>query len=100
LPGFCFLRDISANRISSHAFSNAMTKAGASTEAAASIAAFAHAPQNASAKIRFGARCHKFRKGYPVSMSKNIRGCVVTYRQSESGLFEMSLSRGSNVNNL
>jgi hypothetical protein len=40
------------------------------------------------------------REGYPCSMSKKIRGCLATYRQSENELLENPFSVGSNVNNL
>jgi hypothetical protein len=39
-------------------------------------------------------------EGYPSSMSKKKRVCVVTYRHSDSGLFENSLPPRPNLNNL
>jgi hypothetical protein len=39
-------------------------------------------------------------EGYPSLTSKKKRVCVVTYRHSDSGLFENSLPPRPNLNNL
>jgi hypothetical protein len=44
--------------------------------------------------------CSNVLKGYPVSMSKKKRVCVVTYRHSGDQRFENTFPRDPKVNNL